>query len=95
MGDTKGLRAFHNARLRKQQNKAYDLAEALNRALLLHRAGRIADAQAVCREMLELAPRHFDALHLLGVTEYQSGRHEEAERLLQQALLVEPRSAAA
>ena len=95
MGDTKGLRAFHNARLRKQQNKAYDLAEALNRALLLHRAGRIADAQVVCREMLERAPRHFDALHLLGVTEYQSGRHEEAERLLQQALLVEPRSAAA
>jgi predicted O-linked N-acetylglucosamine transferase (SPINDLY family) len=95
MSNTKGLRAFHNARLKKQQRKAYDLGEARNRAILLHQAGRIADAQAVCREILERAPRHFDALHLLGVTEYQSGRYEEADRLLQQALLVEPRSAAA
>jgi predicted O-linked N-acetylglucosamine transferase (SPINDLY family) len=95
MSNTKGTRAFHNARFKKQQRKAYDLAEARNRAILLHQAGRIADAQAVCREILERAPRHFDALHLLGVTEYQSGRHEEADRLLQQALLVEPRSPAA
>ena len=95
MSNTKGLRAFHNARLKKQQRKSYDFAEARNRAILLHQAGRIADAQAVCREILERAPRHFDALHLLGVTEYQSGRYEEADRLLQQALLVEPRSAAA
>jgi predicted O-linked N-acetylglucosamine transferase (SPINDLY family) len=95
MSNTKGLRAFHNARLKKQQRKAYDFAEARNRAILLQQAGRIADAQAVCREILERAPRHFDALHLLGVTEYQSGRYEEADRLLQQALLVEPRSAAA
>jgi predicted O-linked N-acetylglucosamine transferase (SPINDLY family) len=95
MSNTKGMRAFQNARLKKQQRKAYDVAEARNRAILLHQAGRIADAQAVCREILERAPRHFDALHLLGVTEYQSGRYEEADRLLQQALLVEPRSAAA
>jgi predicted O-linked N-acetylglucosamine transferase (SPINDLY family) len=95
MSNTKGLRAFHNARLKKQQLKAYDLADARNRALLLHQAGRIADAQAMCREILERAPRNFDALHLLGVTEYQSGRCDEAERLLGQALLVEPRSPAA
>ncbi len=95
MAGTKGLRAFQNARLKKQQQKAYDLGEARNQALRLHQAGRIADAQAVCREMLQHAPRHFDALHLLGVTEYQSGRFEEADRLLQQALAVEPRAAAA
>ena len=95
MSNSKGLRAFHNARLKKQQRKSYDLAEARNRALLLHQANRIADAQAVCREIIEHAPRHFDALHLLGVTEYQSGRHDEADRLLQQALLVEPRAWAA
>jgi predicted O-linked N-acetylglucosamine transferase (SPINDLY family) len=95
MADTKGLRAFHNARLKKQQRRAFDVGEARNRAFLLHQAGRIADAQAVCREILERAPRHFDALHLLGIIEYQSGRHEEADPLLQQALLIEPRSAAA
>ena len=57
MADTKGLRAFHNARLKKQQRKAYDIGEARNRAFLLHQAGRIADAQAVCREILEYALR--------------------------------------
>ena len=95
MGNTKGLRAFHNARLKKQQRKAFDVAEARNRAFLLHQAGRIADAQMVCREIIDHAPRHFDALHLLGITEYQNGCHEDADRLLQQALLIEPRSAAA
>jgi predicted O-linked N-acetylglucosamine transferase (SPINDLY family) len=95
MSNTKGMRAFQNARLKRQQRKDYDLTEARNRALLLHQAGRIADAQAICREILERAPRHFDALHLLGVTEYQLGRHEEADRMLAQALLIEPRSAAA
>ena len=34
MSNTKGLRAFHNARLKKQQRKAYDFAEARNRAIL-------------------------------------------------------------
>jgi len=95
MAGTKGLRAFQNARLKKQQRKAYDLDEARNQALRLHQAGRIADAQAVCREILQHAPRHFDALHLLGVMEYQCGRCEEADRLLRQALAVEPRAAAA
>jgi len=95
MSDTRGLRAFQNARLKKQQKKAYDVGEALNQALRLHQQGRVADAQTTCREILQRAPRHFDALHLLGVTEYQAGRHEEADRLLQQALAVEPRSAAA
>ena len=49
MSNTKGLRAFHNARLKKQQRKAYDFAEARNRAILLHQAGRIADAPRRCR----------------------------------------------
>jgi predicted O-linked N-acetylglucosamine transferase (SPINDLY family) len=95
MSDSRGLRAFQNARLKKQQKKGYDVGDALNRALTLHQRGLVADAQAVCREILQRAPRHFDALHLLGVTEYQSGRYEEADRLLAQALAIEPRSAAA
>jgi predicted O-linked N-acetylglucosamine transferase (SPINDLY family) len=95
MSENRGLRAFQNARLKKQQKKAYDVGGALNQALTLHQRGQISDAQAVCRDILQRVPRHFDALHLLGVTEYQSGRYEEADRLLHQALGVEPRSAAA
>jgi predicted O-linked N-acetylglucosamine transferase (SPINDLY family) len=94
MSDTRGLRAFHNARLKKQR-KSYNAAEALARAQALHQRGLVSDTQAVCREILQMVPRHFHALQLLGVTEYQNGRYEEADRLLQQALSVEPRSVAA
>jgi predicted O-linked N-acetylglucosamine transferase (SPINDLY family) len=94
MSDTRGLRAFHNARLKKQR-KSYNPADALARAQALHQRGLVADTQAVCREILQMVPRHFHALQLLGVTEYQNGRHEEADRLLQQALSIEPRSVAA
>jgi predicted O-linked N-acetylglucosamine transferase (SPINDLY family) len=94
MSDSRGLRAFHNARLKKQR-KSYDAAGAFARAQALHQHGRLADTQALCREILQMVPRHFHALQLLGVTEYQNGRHQEADRLLQLALSIEPRSVAA
>jgi predicted O-linked N-acetylglucosamine transferase (SPINDLY family) len=95
MSDDRALRAFHNARLKKQQKKGYDTAEAFARAHTLHQSGFVAEAQAVCRDILRKAPRHFHALQLLAITEYQSGRFDEAERLLRQALTIEPRSVAA
>jgi predicted O-linked N-acetylglucosamine transferase (SPINDLY family) len=95
MSETKGLRAFHSSRLKKQQKKSYDVGEALARAQALHQRGFIADAQALCREILQKVPRHFDALHLLAIAEYQNGRYEEADRLLRLALSIEPRSVAA
>jgi hypothetical protein len=49
MSSIKGMRAFQNARLKKQQRKAYDVADARDRALVLHQAGRIADAPRRCR----------------------------------------------
>src|SRR5262249_14038871 len=95
MSDDRALRAFQNARLKKQQKKGYNPDEAFARANALHQMGRIAETQALCRDILRKAPRHFHALQLLGVTEYQSGRFEEAERLLRQALSIDPRSIAA
>jgi predicted O-linked N-acetylglucosamine transferase (SPINDLY family) len=95
MSDDRALRAFQNARLKKQQKKSYDVAEAFARAHTLHQSGFISEAQAVCRDMLRRVPRHFHALQLLAITEYQSGRYEEADRLLRQALTVEPNSVAA
>jgi Flp pilus assembly protein TadD len=50
-----------------------------------HRAGRRAAAAAMYQEVLDLDPRHADALFLLGVLERQSGRLEEAQRRLREA----------
>jgi predicted O-linked N-acetylglucosamine transferase (SPINDLY family) len=59
-----------------------------------HRAGRFDEAQRVYREILQTDPRQPDALHLWGVLAHQTGRHEAALDLLQQAILAQPGQAA-
>jgi len=49
-----------------------------NAALADHRAGRIGDAERLCRNILALDPGHAQTLHLLGLIAHQSGRSEEA-----------------
>lgn len=93
MNKSVGLRAFQNARLKKQQRKAAGRADdTIARALALHRCGLFAEAQALYREALQADPSNFDALHLLGVVACQEGRFEEAEELLTRAIAINPRS---
>jgi predicted O-linked N-acetylglucosamine transferase (SPINDLY family) len=90
---TVGSRAFQNARLQKKSRKQ---AEALlPAAIAAYREGRHSDAQALCRRLLEGLPNHFDALHLLGVSELDCGRFEEAATVLTRAVSVDPQSAEA
>jgi predicted O-linked N-acetylglucosamine transferase (SPINDLY family) len=72
-----------------------DIAGTLARAIDCHKRGLLAEAQKGYRLILKKRPNHFDALHLLGVSEKQLGNHEAAMRLIKRALLVEPQSAAA
>ncbi|KQW45545.1 MULTISPECIES: tetratricopeptide repeat protein [unclassified Roseateles] len=65
------------------------------RGLALHQQGRLADAEPLYRRVLRKAPRHFDALHLLGVICGQTDRFDEAHQLLTQALQQRPDSAPA
>ncbi|MFC5354871.1 tetratricopeptide repeat protein [Azospirillum himalayense] len=62
----------------------------LNDAIALHRSGRLTDAMAVYRAVLDLAPRHSDALHLLGLIQHQAGHHAEAEEHITAALRIDP-----
>jgi predicted TPR repeat methyltransferase len=50
-----------------------------------HRAGRTAAARTMYLEVLQMDPRHADALFLLGVLERQAGRLEEARQRLSEA----------
>jgi tetratricopeptide (TPR) repeat protein len=59
-------------------------------AMAHHRAGRLADADALYRQILVADPRHVDALHLRGVIAAQSGRPAEAEALIGRALALSP-----
>jgi predicted O-linked N-acetylglucosamine transferase (SPINDLY family) len=93
MSKNTGQRAFHTARSKKGQKA--EVAELLERAVTLQKTGLLPDAQAVYRQLLKLAPKHFDALYLLGMSEYHAQSYHEAERHLRKAAEVEPRSAKA
>ena len=68
-------------------------ADALQRGITLHQAGRIDDALALYKQVLEIDDRQPDALNLAGVAKYQTGDAESAVSLLRQATVYAPRSA--
>ncbi len=59
----------------------------------LHRAGRLAEAETIYRQVIMAAPRHADALHSLGALALQAGRAAVAEGLVSQALALRPAAA--
>ena len=65
---------------------------ALDNALRLRRAGRLAEAADIYSQILRANPNHFEALHSLGILRYQSGQIDEAERLIGAAIAIEPRA---
>jgi tetratricopeptide (TPR) repeat protein len=68
---------------------------ALDDAIALHRRGDLARARFIYEGILAREPRHFDALHLLGLIEFQSQHPRAAVRLIEAALQIEPGSAIA
>lgn len=69
---------------------AAGIAAKLRQATSHHQRGEIARAQLLYREILAQAPDHFDALHMLGVCEYQNGRHASAVELIARAIRIDP-----
>ena len=65
----------------------------LQDALRLRRAGKLAQAAELYGEVLRSEPKHFEALHALGILHYQGGRLEEAARLIGEASSVNPKAA--
>src|ERR1700722_8734332 len=62
------------------------LAEAIAYAVGCQGEGRWREAETLYGRILKVRPRHFDALHLLGVLREQQGRSAEALGLIASAL---------
>ena len=62
----------------------------LNDALLLHRQGRLREAEQIYRDVLRAEPTNIDALNLLGLVQRQAGEYPEAIRLFKKCLKVKP-----
>ena len=61
----------------KSANLPHQLDHMLRQAVALQRNGAFTEAEELYREILELKPRHFDALQLLGALTLQAGRLQE------------------
>ena len=69
------------------------ISEALNIALQHHQAGRLREAEALYRQILQAQPEHPDALHLLGVIAQQVGQYDVAIRYINRAIAVNAQAA--
>jgi tetratricopeptide (TPR) repeat protein len=72
----------------KPANLPQQLDYMLRQAVALQQSGAQVEAEELYREMLELKPRHFDALQLLGALMLQTGRLQDGIDLLKKALAV-------
>lgn len=70
--------------------KQASIPEAIQIALAHHQAGRLAQAEAIYRHILQREPNNPDALHLLGMAAYQTGNLANAIEFYRQVLNLNP-----
>jgi len=86
--ERKGLRQRHGPELART-------AVLLTDAVALHQAGRLAEAENVYKQVLDIQPDQFDSLHYLGVILFQRGNPAAAVAQIDRALKRNPNDAAA
>jgi protein arginine N-methyltransferase 7 len=62
----------------------------IDAALEHHQAGRLLQAEAIYRQILQVVPNHPEALHFLGLIAHQAGRNGAAIELISRAITVNP-----
>jgi predicted TPR repeat methyltransferase len=66
------------------------VADAIEVALAMHKAGMLDAAAEIYDRVLQAAPRQADALHFLGLLRYQRGERDEGIELVRRALAEAP-----
>jgi tetratricopeptide (TPR) repeat protein len=69
------------------------VSEALEIALAHQQAGRLAQAEQICRQIVAVEPNHADGWHLLGVISLSKGETERAIDSLRRAVAANPNDA--
>jgi len=70
----------------------FDIAQAIQEAVALHRQNRLREAEKIYARVLKANPNTFDALNLLGALKAQTGQMGEALRLISAAVKINPRA---
>jgi protein O-GlcNAc transferase len=66
------------------------VAQSFQRAVACLQQRHFAQAEALCREVLQTDRRHFDALHVLGLVALQTGHADRAIELIGQSIEINP-----
>lgn len=69
--------------------------QLFHQGVTLHQQGKLANAKAIYEQVLVKQPKHFDAVHLLGVIAAQTGNPDVAADMIGKAILINPNSAPA
>jgi predicted O-linked N-acetylglucosamine transferase (SPINDLY family) len=69
------------------------IAQALAVALEHQRAGRLAEAESIYRQILKIEPRNVPATHLLGLIAHACGKPDIADNLIASAIAINPKDA--
>lgn len=69
------------------------LADSFARAMAAYRAGKLLDAERLCRQIILANLDHFEATHVLAVVQAGLNRHEEAIATYTRALRLQPNNA--
>lgn len=77
-------------RIRRRMAHGVNGAPEIERALALFERGGVEEAEAICARLLESAPAHAQALHLLGLAADRRGDPLEAVRRLEAAVDTDP-----
>lgn len=64
----------------------------LNQAVQYFQNGNLNTAERLIGQVLQLHPKNFDALHILGVIKGVQGQHDEAKKLFEKAILINPQN---
>ena len=68
----------------------FNLSQALSRAMSAYNAGKLVEAEQLCRQIINTKRDLFDALHLLAVVQSRLGKKDTALASYDRALKVRP-----
>ena len=81
--------------MKKTVAQSPGIDQLFHQGVTLHQQGKFANAKTIYEQVLGKHPKHFDALHLLGVISAQTGSPEVAADLIGKAIQLNPNSAPA
>ena len=81
--------------VKQVQPQSQAVAQLFQQGISLHQQGGLAQAKTIYEQVLAKQPKHFDALHMLGVIAAQTNNHALAVELMGKAIEINPNSASA